>query len=372
MKVLDILGEPIVKGGQESFILNMYSNMDKDKIQIDVYTPFFCENNDFKNGIEKNGGKVYIGNSKFDKNKKTVFKNSVKEFLKNNKYDTVHIQSGSIYSLMIGAKIAKKLGVKNVIVHSHCGGFVNFKYKIIKFLSAYNLNKYPTEFWACSNLAAEWKFPKKIIKQKKYKIINNAIDTSKIYYSEEIRNKTRESLNLENKLVVGHIGRFAKQKNHSFLIDIFNEIHKINDQSILLLIGTGELQDEIKKKVCEFKLEDNVKFMGIRTDICECLNAMDVFVLPSYFEGLPVVGVEAQATGLPIVTSTDVTNELPIKNLVFQYSLQENAEIWAKEILKIVKSIKRKNTTKEIKDCKYDVITAAKLMQEEYLKLNNK
>ena len=162
-RVLDILGEPIVKGGQESFILNMYNNMDLNKIVIDVATPFYCENEDFIKNVEENGGKVYIGNLSFEKNKKKNFIKYVKDFLNKNAYEIVHIQSGSIFELMMGAKIAKQYGVKKIIVHSHCGGDENLKYKIIKMISKKYFLKNATDYWACSNLAAEWKFPNKII-----------------------------------------------------------------------------------------------------------------------------------------------------------------------------------------------------------------
>lgn len=366
-KVLDILGEPIVNGGQESFILNMYNKMELDKIQIDVLTPFSCENDKFKENIEKNGGEVFIGNLSFENNRKESFRKYVKEFLSKNKYEIVHIQSGSIYSLMIGAKIAKEAGIKKIIVHSHCGGFKNIKYLIIKSLSTKYLLKYPTDYWACSELAAEWKFPKKIIKDRKYKILKNAIDTEKIYFSNTVRENKRKELEIDDKLVFGHIGRFSTQKNHEFLIDIFDEIHKKNKDSILLLIGSGELEDNIREKVKKLELEDSVKFLGIRNDINELLNAMDAFLLPSFFEGLPVVGVEAQATGLPVFTSDKVTKELPISELSYYYPLELSAEKWAENILNKISNIKRTNTTDKIKKEGYDVKIAAKLMQSYYL-----
>ena len=370
VKILVILGEPIVNGGQESFILNMYNNMDLEKIQIDVLTPFFCENLGFKEQIEKNGGEVFILNNTFHKDRKRNFVESVKKFLKDHQYETVHIQSGSIYSLMVGAKIAKKNNVKNIIVHSHCGGFSNLKYKIIKVLSSYSLNKYPTEYWACSNLAAKWKFPKKVIKEGKYKVLKNAIDTSKIYYSTSIREEKRKELRVQDNLVIGHIGRFSIQKNHEFLIEIFNEIYKLNNKAILLLIGSGELEEKIREKVKELNLQENVKFLGIRNDINGLLNAMDLFLLPSFFEGLPVVGVEAQATGLPVVSSDRITKELPIDKLSFYYSLDLNANEWAKNILNILNNFERINTTNEILQAGYDVKSAANLMQRYYLDMN--
>lgn len=373
VKILDILGEPIVKGGQESFIINMYNNMDTNKIQIDVLTPFTCENEDFKNDIEKNGGKVYIGNNDFNVKRKKTFNKCVDEFLKKNHYNTVHIQSGSLYEIMMGSKIASKNGVKNIIVHSHCGGFPNLKYKIIKRISKHYMLKYPTQYWACSKLAAEWKFPKKIIKEGNYKILKNAIDTSKLYYSEEIRRKNRSELNIkEDNFVVGHIGRFAIQKNHEFLIDIFNEIYKKNNKAILLLIGTGELEEKIKNKVNELGLNSAVKFLGIRKDINELLNAMDVFLLPSFFEGLPVVGVEAQATGLQVITSDKVTKELPIEELAEYYPLEMEAEKWADKILDKCKTSTRTDRKKDIIKSGYDVKNAALLMQKYYINIDQK
>lgn len=365
-RILDILGEPIVNGGQESFILNMYNNMDLNSVQIDVLTPFYCENSNFKKNIEENGGNIFTGNLSFEINRKQNFKNYVKKFLNENKYEIVHIQSGSIYSLMVGSKIAKEAGVKKIIVHSHCGGFKNIKYLIIKKISNRYLLKYPTDYWACSELAAKWKFPKKIINEKRYRILKNAIDTEEIYFSEKIRKDKRKELSIDNKLVLGHIGRFSIQKNHEFLIEIFNEIHKKNRNSILLLIGTGELENNIKEKVKNLGLSECVKFLGVRSDINELLNAMDVFLLPSFFEGLPVVGVEAQATGLPVFMSDKVTRELPILELSFYYSLKLSAEKWSENILNAIKSNKRTNTTDKIKEKGYDVKTAAKLMQEYY------
>lgn len=371
LRILQIFGEPLANGGQESFIMNMYRNIDRDEVQFDFFTPFSCENLRLKQEIDNLGGRVWFANKPFDANKNKYVNQEVRKFLKNHKYDIVHIHSGSTYSLMIVAKIARISGVKNVIVHSHCGGFKNLKYRIIKLLSRPYFMKYPTKYFACSNLAAEWKFPNKIIKDKNYVVLKNAIDTTKLFYSEDIRIKTRENLNLNNKFVVGHIGRFSIQKNHHFLIDIFDEIQKINKDSILLLIGVGELQEEIKEKVKILKLQDKVLFLNLRDDIQELLNAMDVFVLPSFFEGLPVVGVEAQSTGLQVFTSTEVTKELPIEELSFYYSMEEPAKEWAEKIINEYKKYTRKNTTESIKKAGYEVKNATEKMKDLYLEMND-
>lgn len=367
-KILQVFGEPLSNGGQESFIMNMYRNIDRNNVQFDFFTPYYCDNEKLVNEINSLGGKVFEKKGIFDSkgNKKDFIKN-LSEFLKEHKYEIIHIHSGSTFALAYGAKIARKSGAKKVIVHSHCGGFKNLKYRVIKVLSTPYLLKYPTNYYACSKLAAEWKFPKKIIKEEKYNILKNAIDTNKLYYNENIREKTRKELNIDNKFVVGHIGRFSLQKNHDFLIDIFNEIQKKQNDSILMLIGVGELQEQIKEKIDRLGLNNKVLMLNLRSDIQELLNAMDVFVLPSFFEGLPVVGVESQATGLQVFTSTGVTRELPVEELAYYYPLEYSSEKWANNILKEYKGYKRKNTTELIKESGYDVKIAAKKMEELYL-----
>ena len=229
---------------------------------------------------------------------------------------------------------------------------------------------YPTEYFACSKLAAEWKYPKSVINKEKYVIIENAIDKSKFYYSEDIRKKTREELHIEDKFVVGHIGRFSLQKNHSFLIDIFNEISKEREDAVLILAGVGELQEEIKEKVKILGIDKKVMFLNIRKDVNEILNAMDIFVLPSFFEGLPVVGVEAEATGLPVYTSENVTRELPIKEISHFYSLEDSAKDWADNILQSYCGFTRKSTTEKIIKNGYEIATAAKKLENIYLEMN--
>ena len=367
IRVLQVFGEPLSNGGQESFLMNMYRNMDKNKIIFDFFTPYYCDNESMKKELESTGSKVFIYNGRFlgEGNKKDLRKN-VKEFFEKNYYDIVHIHSGSTYALMYISKMARKSGAKKVIVHSHCGGFKNFKYRIIKLISTPYLLKYPTDYYACSKLAAEWKFPKKIIKEEKYTILKNAVDTNKLYFDEHTRNETRKKLNIEDKFVIGHIGRFSLQKNHDFLIDIFNEIQKKKNNSVLMLIGTGDLQETIKEKIDKLGLSNKVLMLNLRKDIQELLNAMDVFVLPSFFEGLPVVGVEAQATGLQVFTSTGVTKELPIEELSYYYALEDGNEKWAEKIIKESNNFIRKNTTELIKASGYDVKIAAKKMEELY------
>ncbi len=370
-KVLEVFAEPFSNGGQESFIMNIYRNINKNTIQMDFYTPYYCDNENYKKEIEHFGGKIYADNGRFTDNHgdKKDFTRNLKHFLKNHKYEIVHIHSGSIFSLFFGAKIAKKSGVESVIIHSHCGGFNNLKYRLIKKYTGMFMKKYVDYYFACSNLAAEWKFPKKIIENKEYILINNGINTKKMFYNPVIRDEYRHKHDLKKNTVFIHVGRFSIQKNHLFLIDIFNEIHKIDKNTILLLVGSGETQDEVREKVDTLGIKDCVKFLGIRSDINELLNASDAFILPSLFEGLPVVGVEAQATGLPVFTSTEVTRELPIEDLSFYYKLDDKPSTWAKKILKEIKTFKRRNTTEELIGKSYDIKDSAKKLQDLYLRM---
>ena len=372
IRVLQIFREPIANGGQESFIMNMYRNVDREKVQFDFLTPFTCDNPKLKLEIENMGGHVYHYDHTFGHENNKVFKKCVTQFLKEHHYDTVHFHSGSTYALMEGSKIAHDVGVKNIIVHSHCGGFANAKYHIIKALSVPYLMKYPTDYFACSHLAAEWKFPSKIIREQKYKVIKNAVDTEKFRYFPSVRAQYRQKFSVENKLVVGHIGRFEIQKNHKFLIEIFQQIHRKEPQSVLFLIGAGELRVECEKQVQELGIQDSVFFLGIRRDISELLNMMDLFLMPSFFEGLPVVGVEAQATGLPVYMSDEIAKELPIEDLSEYLSLNESAEQWADIILEKQKDFVRRDTAMEIAEQGYEIKKAAKQFEKYYLEMNQK
>lgn len=368
IRVLEVFREPMANGGQESFLMNMYRNMDRSKVQLDFLTPFTCDNPGLKAEIESLGGRVFTCDHVFGEKNNQVFKSSVREFLANHPYSIVHFHSGSTYALMEGAKLAADAGIPVRVVHSHCGGFKNLKYHIIKTLSVPYLLKYPTDYLACSDLAAAWKFPRSVIQNHRYTVIKNAVDTVRFHYDPVVRRIVRRSLKLsDDTLVVGHVGRFSLQKNHAFLVDVFEQIHRQQPDSVLLLVGAGELEEEIRAKVQERGLADAVRFLGLRKDIPDLMNAMDVFVLPSFFEGLPVVGVEAQATGLPVVTSTAVARELPLERLSTYIPLEELAESWARQIIDIARHTKRRDTRQDISRAGYEIRKAARAFQQFYL-----
>lgn len=365
LRILQIFGEPFSNGGQESYIMNMYRHIDRERVQFDFFTPFQIENPALKEEIERLGGSIYADGRPFGENNNRHFRQGVTDFLEEHPYAIVHIHSGSTYALMVGAKVARRCGARRVIVHSHCGGFVNLKYRVVRMLSYAPLLKHPTDYFACSHLAAKWKFPAPVINQNRYTVLKNAVDTHTFYYDPALREQTRNEFGLQDALVVGHIGRFATQKNHKYLLEIFSALSKKNPRAHLVLVGEGELQEEMIAYADQLGLRERVSFLGIRRDINALLNLFDVFLLPSFFEGLPVVGVEAQATGLPVVTSTAVTPELPIEDLATYVPLSDSPETWADTVIEHA-TLPRRNTTEEMIACGYDVQVAAAELQRRY------
>ena len=364
IRVAQIIGKWI-GGGVESVVMNYYRHIDKYKIQFD----FICDDDSTNipyEEIEKLGGKVILI-PPYQK----VFKyhNRLKKVLKEGNYKIVHshINTLSVFSLFA----AKCAGVPVRIAHSHSTTNKKEKKKNLLKQTLRPFSKvFATDYMCCSELAGRWLFGNKEYDKGNVYLLNNAIDIDKFKYNEEVRKRKREELNIQdNTLVIGNVGRFVEQKNHRFLIDIFNEIHKQNDNSILLLAGQGPLMGEIKIKVKNLGLEKCVKFLGQRKDINELYQAFDVFCLPSLYEGLPVVGVEAQATGLLCVFSKDMTKETKILESTQFLSLNQKASEWAKIILDKSELNCKKDTSKEMSENGFDINIEANKLEKIYRKL---
>ena len=230
---------------------------------------------------------------------------------------------------------------------------------------------FATNYMCCSEYAGRWLFGNSTYDKGKVYLLNNAIDLNKFKYNKSLRLSKRKELNInDNTLVIGHIGRFVEQKNHNFLIDIFNELHKKNNNSILLLVGQGPLIDEIKNKVRDLKLEDCVIFLGQRDDVSELYQVFDVFLLPSLYEGLPVVGVEAQATGNLCYLSSSMTEETKILDSTKFMSLDNSDNEWADNILKDLKTYKKHDTEKEVSSYKFNIKEEAIKLEKYYIDFN--
>ena len=369
VKVLHIT-EKLQSGGIENFIMNVYRKIDREKVHFDFLVTR-DEAEFFDEEIKLLGGKKFIIN----KNKnQSVLKRVLQEakdlekFLKENPYDIVHVHSGTPLR-MFYLKAAKKAGIPVRVYHSHSAK-VKGPHKLLALKTMFFsimkqfFPRYTTHFFACSKAAGEWMYPKKI--QERVEVIHNGIDTKKFQYNEEKRKEYRKKLEMENHFVIGHVGRFNDQKNHTFLIDIFYDLLKVEPEAILLLIGSGELEENIKEKVQRLGIENQVKMLGVRDDIPCCMQAMDVFVLPSNYEGLPVVGIEAQAAGLPCVFSDQITEEVKITNNVEFLPIQETKP-WVEQIQK-EKKFERKDTIEEIKNHHYAIEQTAQKLQEFYEK----
>ncbi len=361
IRVAQIIGKWL-GGGVESVVMNYYRHIDRTKIQFD----FICDEDSTNipyEEIEKMGGKVILI-PPYQK----VFKyhKKLKEVLKSGGYKIVHshINTLSVFSLFA----AKCAGVPVRIAHSHSTTNKKEKKKnLLKQVLRPFSKVFATDYMCCSELAGRWLFGNKEYDNGNVYLLNNAIDLDKFKYDEEKRKEKRKELNIEDDtLVIGHVGRFVEQKNHRFLIDIFNEVHKQKEKSILLLAGQGPLMGEMKEKVKILGIEDSVKFLGQRNDINELYQAFDVFCLPSLYEGLPVVGVEAQATGLLCIFSDDMTKETKVLDTTEFLSLNQSVEEWTYTILKKYKSFKRKNCINEISKKDFNIKKEANKLTQKY------
>ena len=361
IRVAHIMGK-MVSGGVESVVMNYYRNIDKRNLQFDfivdedsTYIP--------RDEIENMGGRVILV-PPYQKIFSYIKK--LKMTFKENEYKIVHshLNTISVFSLY-AARIAK---VPVRIAHSHSTSNKKERKKnilknILKPFSKVNA----THYFCCSELAGRWLFGDKEYDNNKVKLINNAIDIDKFIYNEKIREEIRKEIKVENKLVIGHIGRFVEQKNHIGLLEIFYEIHKENKETVLLLVGDGPLLNVIKEKVKTFNLQDNVIFLGKRNDVNRLMQGMDIFLLPSLYEGLPVVGVEAQASGLLCIFSDSMTKETKIIESTKFISLSKSYSLWAKEILADYEQHKRKNTKIEVINSNFEIKTESKKLESIYI-----
>lgn len=347
------------RGGLETMLMNYYRHIDRSKVQFDflVHREFEA---DYDEEIKSLGGRIYHVSRLVPWSRR--YKAELRHFFRSHpEYKIVHVHQDCLSSVVL--QCAKDCGIPVRIAHSHNSN----QDKNIKYLfKRYYMRKIPetaTELFACGKAAGDWMFGGKA-----YQLLPNAIATEKYIYEEEKAKKIKKDLGLEKDLVIGHIGRFNPQKNHKFLIDIFEKCFEKNQKVRLMLIGDGEGRKEIENKVKERGLQDNVLFMGVRRDVPELLQAMDVFVFPSLYEGLPVTMIEEQAAGVPAVISNRVSEECIItKGLVKVEGLEETPEQWADKILKQAK-ISKSDRNEEIKKAKYDVEATAKWLEEYYLK----
>lgn len=355
----------MLRGGIQTFVLQNWKYMDKNRVQIDFLLLDDGIDYELEDTLRSLGSNVYKLKDIWIRKPTDYLRyyQALNEFFKkHHNYQIVHLHSSSKNFLVL--KIAKKYGIKTRIAHSHNIGFqTTSKIQIIfgDILKLF-LKKYSTDFFACSQMAGQWLFGNANVT-----VIKNAVDINQFMYNKTVAYDMKKKLGLTNKIVIGHIGRFTYQKNHEFLIRIFKEICKKDNRYVLLLVGAGEFENKIHYMVESLGLLDKVIFAGFQSDVSRYMQAMDLFVFPSEFEGLGLVLIEAQAAGLPCYTSKDVVpNEAKVSDLLTFIPLDDNPEEWANVILN--NKITKRNTPKDaISSNGYDIQKTARFLQEYYL-----
>lgn len=367
IRILHVIGS-MNRGGAENMIMNYYRNIDRKMVQFD-----FVENIDkeaaFDSEIKALGGRIYRCPHYNIKNHFFYvrwWKNFLEKHAK--EYTAIHGHLGSTAAIYLS--LAKKYGLYT-IAHSHSANGKPHNLKDV----AYRLFSYPTRFvadyfFACSKAAGVTRYGKKVSQSPKCRVLNNAIDTGHFAFREELRSQVRNSLQIPpDALVVGHVGRFVEVKNHSLLLNIFSEVRKKNDSAILLLVGDGELRGMIEERAGKLGVAKYVVFLGEHSDVSPYYQAMDVFVFPSLYEGLPLTLVEAQTVGLPCVVSNRVSPECVVTHdLVTVQSLESSPQVWGEHILSI-SCAGRAGYANQVAANGYDITETVKWLQGFYLKI---
>ncbi len=359
------------RGGAESMIMNYYRKLDRNKIQFD-FLVHRKEKAAFDDEIESLGGKIY----RFDPISPFFPKpyyNALRAFFKeHSEYSIIHSHLNTFSSFPL--KIAREFNIPCRIAHAHIAidkvslsSFFDQKEslketfkKVVKLQLKKRVKKNATHLFSCGEKAGNWLFG-----DTPFTTMNNAIDTEKFTYNEVTSKAYKQEFNLQDEIVIGHIGRFVSQKNHSFLLQIFAALLKRQANYTLVLIGDGPLRASLEKEAETLKIINKVHFLGVRTDIPQLCQMMDLFVFPSFYEGLPVTLIEAQASSLKIFASDSITNEVHLTDNIQFLSINESADTWAKKITEL-DAIEKIDQTEKIVKANYDIVSNTIQIQEFY------
>lgn len=346
------------RGGLETMIMNYYRHMDRSKVQFDflVHRDFRA---DYDDEIESLGGQIFRIPRLVPWS--GTYRMALRRFFEDHPgYRIVHVHQDCMSAVIL--KEARRQEIPVRIAHSHNSNQdKNLKYPIKLFYKR-QIPRYATELFACGKDAGDWMFG-----GAEYRIIHNAIDAQQYEYSLTRAQAAKAALGIaDDSFVVGHVGRFSAVKNHAFLLEVFQKLREKEKKAVLLLVGDGQLRGEIAAKAEEKGLSDCVLFTGVRDDVSELMQAMDVFVFPSLYEGLPVSLIEAQAAGLLCYVSDRVPGACALTDLLQRVSLEQSAEHWAEQILK-KRVYERRNMLGEIENCGYDIVRNAAWLQQYYI-----
>ena len=340
IRILHIVPD-IDGGGVGSVVYNYFSHMNKEGISIDILT----SDHGRKQFLEEKFSKCGVNVITIIPRKEDLIAHfkAVESVIKSGKYVIIHSheQNWSYFYL----RLAKKYNVQVRIAHSHLTEQNRDKLKI-GILNCLNplLKSITTGYFACGEKAGQYMWGDRIVNSQNLYVMNNAIDINHFRFCDKTRTEYRNRLGVSNKTVIGHVGRFDQQKNHAFLINVFYKYKRLHNNAVLVLIGTGTLEHEIHRQAEQYGIGDDVLFLGLRDDVAELFNSFDCFVLPSLYEGLPVVGIEAQTNGVPCVFSDAITDEVKLLDSTTFLSLNESDDKWCAEIeYAMLKSKNREN-----------------------------
>lgn len=367
IRVLQMMGG-LNRGGLETFVMNIYRAIDRDLIQFDFLVN---SRGDYAEEIEELGGRIFLTPARNSGYRSSH--NGVDDFFREHasEYAACHLHISSL-SYIKGLEAAKKWGIPVRVMHGHSSSISkSLKYyyihELLHYLHKPKVKKVATHYFGCSDKSLDWLYDYTGVRDKAI-LIKNGISVDDYVYNQEINYQVREELGIKgSSLVLGHVGRFIPLKNHSFLIEVFKEVHNLIPDSRLLLIGDGETRTEIENMVEQYGLKGDVLFLGVRGDVNRLLQTVDCLVMPSLFEGLPVSLVEAQAAGSLVVASDTISKDSKLTDFFIFASLSDDAKRWANIIVENTRHKLRPNNSLQIKKSGFDSKSTACLLTRVYL-----
>ena len=352
-------------------LYNVYSHIDRDRVQFDFLSPYISTYDVHREEIETMGGRIYqLGITGNKLERKIRLYPGVKGFMKQHPYQIVHINSGNFFFDLVVAKAVKDAGIKNIIVHSHSVEDPRdsaLKKATIQMLKP-TLERQLTARCACSTSAARYMFLDRIVDEGGVNIVRNGMEVKKFEYNEAVREDVRRELGIQDKHVLGHVGRFFPGKNQAFLVKVFARLAERDPYAVLILVGDGEELPRVREQVKQMGLVDSVYFLGVRTDVQRYYQAFDAFAFPSMWEGLGMVLVEAQIAGLHCVASTGVPKEADVTGNVVFYDLTDaDIDRWAEAIAKAF-TAQRHSCADQALAAGYDIDAVAEGLAQLYIR----
>lgn len=361
IRILHMIGSLNI-GGSQSMIINLHKAIDKTKVQFD-YVIDRPDQLHYADIVRQLGGKIFVMPSFKGTNFIEVRRAWSIFFKEHPEYRILHSHIRSYASLYL--PIARKAGLKTII-HSHSTSNGKGLASIVKRIMQYPLRFQADHFFACSKEAGAWLFGKKVVDSEKFHILQNAIDAEKYRFNQDVRDKYRKEIGLGDKKTFIHVGRFHPAKNHSFLLNLFAEIHKKNNNTVLLLAGDGELRTSIELQIATLGIQESVILLGSRNDVPNLLQASDCFLFPSIWEGFGMVAVEAQAAGVPCICSTGIPKSVAVVPDLCHFVSTDNIQKWI-ELANNAKPL-LDDTSEYVQNAGFDIKTTAATLTDFYLK----